>query len=127
MPDASAVSIRGLTKQYGKLIAVNNLHLDVAPGEILGFLGLNGAGKTTTIRILLDLLRPTAGHAFIFGHECQREGLQARSNIGYLPGEMGICSDLTGIAVLDLPAGLSGRPVDLKRRSELQERARAAR
>ena len=110
MPASSAVSIRGLSKQYGKLKAVNNLHLDVAPGEILGFLGLNGAGKTTTIRILLDLLRPTAGHAFIFGHDCQREGLHARSNVGYLPGEMGIYSDLTGLAVLDLLAGLSGRP-----------------
>jgi ABC-2 type transport system ATP-binding protein len=122
MPAASAVSIRGLSKQYGKLIAVNNLHLDVAPGEILGFLGLNGAGKTTTIRILLDLLRPTSGHAFIFGHDCQREGLHARSNIGYLPGEMGIYSDLTGLEVLDLLAGLSGRPVDHARRRDLQDR-----
>jgi ABC-2 type transport system ATP-binding protein len=122
MPVALAVSIRGLTKRYGKLIAVNNLDLDVAPGEILGFLGLNGAGKTTTIRILLDLLRPTGGQAFIFGHDCQREGLQARANIGYLPGEMGIYSDLTGLAVLDLLAGLSGRPVDRSRRRELQDR-----
>jgi ABC-2 type transport system ATP-binding protein len=122
MPAASAVSIRGLSKQYGKLRAVNNLHLDVAPGEILGFLGLNGAGKTTTIRILLDLLRPTGGQAFIFGRDCQREGLHARSNIGYLPGEMGIYSDLTGLEVLDLLAGLSGRPVDRNRRRELQDR-----
>ena len=65
MPDVPAVSIRGITKRYGKLTAVSNLNLEVAPGEILGFLGLNGAGKTTTIRILLDLLRPTAGKAFV--------------------------------------------------------------
>lgn len=122
MPDASAVSIRALTKCYGKLTAVNNLNLEVAPGEVLGFLGLNGAGKTTTIRILLDLLRPTAGQALIFGHDCQRDGLHARSNIGYLPGEMGIYSDLTGLAVLDLLAGLSGRPVDRSRRRDLQDR-----
>jgi len=122
MPASSAVSIRGLTKQYGKLTAVKNLNLDVAPGEVLGFLGLNGAGKTTTIRVLLDLLRPTSGHAFIFGHDCQRGGLHARSNLGYLPGEMGIYSDLTGLAVLDLLAGLSGRPVDRNRRRELQDR-----
>jgi len=122
MPAAPAVSIRALTKQYGKLLAVNDLHFDVAPGEILGFLGLNGAGKTTTIRILLDLLRPTRGQAFIFGHDCQREGLHARSNIGYLPGEMGIYSDLTGLAVLDLLAGLSGRPIDRNRRRDLQDR-----
>src|SRR5438132_375835 len=92
----SAISIQGLTKQYGPLKAVNNLTLEVAEGEILGFLGLNGAGKTTTIRMLLDLLRPTAGKAAIFGHDCQADGLQARANIGYLPGEMGIYSDLTG-------------------------------
>jgi len=122
MLEVAAISIQGITKQYGKLRAVNNLHLEVAQGEIVGFLGLNGAGKTTTIRILLDLLRPTGGRAFIFGHDCQSAGLQARSNIGYLPGEMGIYSDLTGREVLDLLAGLNGRAVDKKHRIELQER-----
>jgi ABC-2 type transport system ATP-binding protein len=119
---SAAVSIRGLTKQYGKLKAVNNLTLEAEPGEILGFLGLNGAGKTTTIRILLDLLRPTAGEAFIFGHDCQRDGLRARANVGYLPAEMGIFTDLTGFAVLDLLAGLGNRPANPARRRELQER-----
>jgi ABC-2 type transport system ATP-binding protein len=61
MPDVAAISIRGITKQYGRLRAVNNLHLEVTQGEILGFLGLNGAGKTTTIRMLLGLVRPDAG------------------------------------------------------------------
>ena len=116
------ISIRGLTKRYGSVLAVNNLNLEVAQGEILGFLGLNGAGKTTTIRILLDLLRPNSGNASILGHDCQSDGLRARSNIGYLPGEMGIYSDLTGREVLDLLAKLSGRVVDKTRRSELQER-----
>ncbi|MGA3018854.1 MAG: ATP-binding cassette domain-containing protein [Bryobacteraceae bacterium] len=69
----------------------------MACNDEYNLLGLNGAGKTTTIRILLDLLRPTSGHAFIFGHDCQRGGLHARSNIGYLPGEMGIYSDLTAL------------------------------
>jgi ABC-2 type transport system ATP-binding protein len=117
-----AISLRGLTKQYGTQKAVNNLTLDIEEGEILGFLGLNGAGKTTTIRILLDLLRPTSGSAAIFGHDCQTDGLRARSKIGYLPGEMGIFADLTGRAVLDLLAGLNGTPVDRKLRQELQER-----
>src|SRR5947207_14299863 len=122
MPGVPAVSIRGLTKRYGKLTAVSNLNLEVAPGEILGFLGLNGAGKTTTIRILLDLLRPTSGKAFVFGHDCQKQGLDARSHIGYLPSEMGIYSDLTGREVLDLLAGLQRGPVDLRRRRDLQDR-----
>jgi ABC-2 type transport system ATP-binding protein len=117
-----AISIRGVTKRFGHLTAVNNLHLEASQGQILGFLGLNGAGKTTTIRILLDLLRPDGGSACIFGRDCQSEGLQARANIGYLPGEMGIYSDLTGRAVLDLLAGLSRQAADGKYRRELQER-----
>ena len=116
-----AISIRGITKRFGSFTAVNNLRLEAAEGEILGFLGLNGAGKTTTIRILLDLLRPDGGSASIFGHDCQAEGLMARSQIGYLPGEMGIYSDLTGLDVLDLLAGLNGTIPD-KRRHELRER-----
>jgi len=94
----------------------------VVQGEILGFLGLNGAGKTTTIRILLDLLRPNSGNAFILGHDCQIDGLQARLNIGYLPGEMGIYSDLTGREVLDLLARLRNKVVDKALRGEMQER-----
>src|SRR6202140_4622865 len=122
MLGVAAISIQGVTKQYRSLKAVSNLQLEVNQGEILGFLGLNGAGKTTTIRILLDLLRPSDGRAFIFGHDCQAEGLQARSSIGYLPGEMGIYGDLTGRAVLDLLAGLNRQGVDMQRRRELQER-----
>ncbi len=118
----SAISIRGITKRYGNLTAVSNLHLEVNRGEILGFLGLNGAGKTTTIRILLDLLRPTSGSAFVFDRHCQNDGLNARSLIGYLPGELGVYSHLTGREVLDFLAGLSRHPVDLKYRGELQER-----
>lgn len=122
MPAAPAISIQGISKHYGSLRAVNGLNLEVAQGEILGFLGLNGSGKTTTIRILLDLLRPTGGRAFIFGHDCQMNGLQARSNVGYLPGELGIYSDLTGREVLDLLAGLNRQAVDKHYRRELQDR-----
>jgi len=118
----SPISIRGLTKRYGDVRAVDNLGLEVDPGEILGFLGLNGAGKTTTIRILLDLLRPDSGNAVILGHDCQADGLRARQDIGYLPGEMGIYSDLTGREVLDLLARLGDKVVDKALRGELQER-----
>jgi ABC-2 type transport system ATP-binding protein len=116
------VSIRGITKKFGGLRAVNDLTLDVNEGEIIGFLGLNGAGKTTTIRILLDLLRPTSGTASIFGHDCQRDGIRARASLGFLPGEIGIFADMTGRAVLDLLAGMQRQHVDLKRRRELQDR-----
>ena len=115
----AAISIRGLTKHYGKLVAVNKLDLEVCRGEIFGFLGLNGAGKTTTIRILLDLLRPTSGNAAIFGHDCQAESLPARASIGYLPGEMGIYSEMTGIEFLRFLERIGGATVSREHRSHL--------
>jgi ABC-2 type transport system ATP-binding protein len=121
-PTESPISIRRLSKRYGKLTAVNGLDLEVNRGEILGFLGLNGAGKTTTIRILLDLLRPTSGRASILGHDCQKDGLEARALTGYLPGELGIYSHLTGREVLEFLASLSRQSLDERYRGELQER-----
>jgi ABC-2 type transport system ATP-binding protein len=118
----AAVAIRGISKRYGRLTAVNNLELEVRQGEVFGFLGVNGAGKTTTIRILLDLLRPTGGRAFILGRDCQKEGLQVRSSIGYLPAEMGTYPELTGRQILDFLSGLRGQPADRKLRLQLQER-----
>ncbi len=117
-----AISIRGLTKRFGPLTALNDLTLDVGRGESFGFLGLNGAGKTTAIRLLLDLLRPTSGKAFIFGYDCWSEGLEARARIGYLPGELGLYLDLTGLETLDFLAGHNRQPVDKRRRQELCDR-----
>jgi len=108
MSTGAALAIRGLTKRYGRLTAVRDLDLDVEVGEVFGFLGVNGAGKSTTIRILLDFVRPTAGRASILGHDCQRAGLAARAAVGYLPGELGFYEDMTGDAVLDVTARLSG-------------------
>jgi ABC-2 type transport system ATP-binding protein len=101
-----AISLKGITKKYGRLIAVRNLTFEVGAGEVFGFLGLNGAGKTTTIRILLDLLRPSEGQAWISGRNCQRDGLEVRSSVGYLPGELGLYGDMNGWQVLDLMARL---------------------
>src|SRR3954463_2926701 len=112
VPQTPAISIRGLTKRYGSLTALSNLNLEIVQGEVLGFLGLNGAGKTTAIRLLLDLLRPTSGNAFIFGHNCWADALAARALVGYLPGELGIYSDLTGLEVLEFLARLQSQPVN---------------
>jgi len=98
-----------LTKRYGPLLAVDDLTLSVEPGEIFGFLGLNGAGKTTTIRMLVDLLRPTAGRARIFGFDTRSDGRAARALVGYLPGENPFYDDMTGAAALDLLGRLNGR------------------
>jgi beta-exotoxin I transport system ATP-binding protein len=122
LPAAPAISIRGLTRRYGALTAVNKLNLEVSRGEIFGFLGLNGAGKTTTIRILLDLIRPTSGHAAVFGRDCQSDSLQARAAAGYLPGEMGVYSDLTGYELLAFLARIGGVSVSPAHRRRLTER-----
>ncbi len=117
-----AISIRGLTKRYGKLLAVDRLDLEVQRGEVFGFLGLNGAGKTTTIRILVDLLRPTSGSAAVFGHDCQSDSLKARAAVGYLPGEMGIYSDFTGHEILKFLERIGGESVAKEHRDSLTER-----
>jgi ABC-2 type transport system ATP-binding protein len=123
---APVISIRGLTKSYGRIMALKNLTLEVREGEVFGFLGLNGAGKTTAIRLLLDLLRPSSGEAFIFGRNCWSEGLHIRERIGYLPGEMGLYLDLTGIETLDFLAGLNRQPVDKVHRQKLCDRLELA-
>jgi ABC-2 type transport system ATP-binding protein len=97
---ASAISTRALTKYYGNVVGVEGLSLEVAEGEIFGFLGANGAGKTTTIRLLLDLLRPTSGTASVLGFDCHRQSLDARRRIWYLPAEMPMYPELSGRAYL---------------------------
>ena len=106
-----AIRAEGLTKYFGDVIGVEDLSLEVARGEVYGFLGANGAGKTTTIRLLLDLLRPTRGRVTVEGLDCQRQSLEARRRIGYLPGDFPVYPDLTAGGYLDYLATLDGRPV----------------
>jgi len=122
IPAAPAVSTRKLTKRFGRLVAVKALDLVVQPGQVYGFLGLNGAGKTTTIRLLLDLLRPTAGSAAILGHDCQSDGLEARALVGYMPGEVGFYRDMTGRKVLGFLSRLSTHAIREDWQRELLER-----
>ena len=117
-----AIRVEGLTKFFGAVIGVQDLSFDVQPGEVYGFLGANGAGKTTTIRLLLDLLRPSRGRASVLGLDCRRQSLEARRQIGYLPGELPIYPDLTAERYLDYLARLDGRAVSGAWRNELLER-----
>lgn len=117
----TVVHIHGLTKHYGKVQALNDLHLDVVQGEIFGYLGPNGAGKTTTIRTLLDLIRPTAGHATIFGLDANKDSVKVHERIGNLPGELALWNHMTGWEVVDYLGGLRGG-VDRKYVGELAER-----
>jgi ABC-2 type transport system ATP-binding protein len=82
------IRTEALVKDYGSVRALDGVDLEVHRGEVFGFLGPNGAGKSTTIRVLLDLLRPTAGRAEVFGVPPARGGATLRRRIGYLPGEL---------------------------------------
>jgi ABC-2 type transport system ATP-binding protein len=88
MTSDTALLAEGLTKFYGPRRGIEDLSLDVRAGEVVGFLGPNGAGKTTTIRLLLDFLRPTRGHARILGMDPRRDKAALHRQIGYLPGEL---------------------------------------
>ena len=83
-----AIETEGLSKSYGHSRAVSDVDLRVEQGEVFGFLGPNGAGKTTTIRLLLDLIRPSAGGARVLGLDCRRDSLEIRRRCGYLSGEL---------------------------------------
>jgi ABC-2 type transport system ATP-binding protein len=83
-----------LTKKYGKLIALNNLQLQIEEGECLGYIGPNGAGKTTTIKILATLLQPTWGEARVCGHVVGYESRKIRPLIGYVPDFFGAYEDM---------------------------------
>ena len=84
------IETNGLSVYYGKQRGILNVDLQVEKGEVFGFLGPNGAGKTTTQRVLMDVIRPTAGEARMFGKDCQKEGVAARDRVGYLPGELSL-------------------------------------
>lgn len=84
------IETQNLTVYYGKQRGILDVNLTVKEGEVFGFLGPNGAGKTTTQRVLLDVFPPTSGTAKIFGYDCQKEGVKARNQIGYLPGELAL-------------------------------------
>jgi len=117
-----AIRVDSLTKYFGPVIGVEELSFEVARGEVYGFLGANGAGKTTTIRLLLDLLRPSRGRATVLGFDCRRNSLDARRQIGYLPGDLPIYPDLTADGYLRYLGQLDGRPVSQQYLEELLSR-----
>ena len=95
MNEDIALTIRGLSKSYGKVRALRGVDLEVRRGEIFGFLGPNGAGKTTTIRCLLDLIRPNAGMARVLGIDPQADPVAVQTRTGYLPGELHLDDNMT--------------------------------
>jgi ABC-2 type transport system ATP-binding protein len=114
----AAIRTQGLSKRYGTVDALKSLDLEVARGEVLGYLGPNGAGKTTTIRLLLGLIRPTAGRGEIFGLDCRRRSVEVHRHLAYVPGEESLWPAMTGAETLHLLGRVQGR-VDEAYRDEL--------
>ncbi|AJE04758.1 daunorubicin resistance protein DrrA family ABC transporter ATP-binding protein [Geobacter pickeringii] len=113
----SALSLRGITKHYGSLAAVERFSLEVARGTIFALLGPNGAGKTTIIKILTTLIRPDAGTALVEGHDVQRAGKEVRRLIGVVPQDNNLDRYLTCRENLAMQARLHGMaPADYNRR-----------
>lgn len=99
------ITLTGLTKSYGALVAVRDLSLQINRGEIFGFLGANGAGKTTTMRMLCGLVRPTSGHAAIEGADVWRDRYAARAKFGYMAQKFSLYPDLTVLENMRFFAG----------------------
>lgn len=101
---------RNLTRQYGGLIAVDDLSLTVSRGELFGFLGPNGAGKTTTIKMMTGLLHPSAGTAILGGYDIRLHPLEAKRIFGYIPDNPFLYEKLTGLEFLHFMADLYSVP-----------------
>lgn len=101
-----------LTKDYNGFRALDDLHLSVAAGEVVGLLGPNGSGKTTALRLMLGFLQPTAGHAWIAGHDCWHDSVAARREVAYLPGELRLYENMTGRQLITFLTRLRGRAVN---------------
>jgi len=115
------VEASGLTKWYGKRRGIEDVTFSIEEGEMFGFIGPNGAGKSTTIRTLLNLIRPTAGTATVFGKDIVRDSRDIRRLVGYLPSEVHYYDDMRAADLLRYSAGFYGRP-DERRMRELAER-----
>lgn len=109
------IQLEHLTKRYGSFTAVDDLNLQLSEGEIFGFLGPNGAGKTTTIRMMMGLLKPTAGHIRLGGHDLATAPLAAKAISTFVPDRPFVYEKLTGREFLHFVGGLYRVPEELYR------------
>ncbi len=113
------IQLKGVSKSYGDVLALNQITLQVKSGEIYGLIGPNGAGKTTTIKLLVGLLRPSSGQVFVNGFDVQKDGLAAKRELGYIPDEPFLYGRLTPLELMDFKGSLhSMTPKDLESRNK---------
>ncbi|MGH2818702.1 MAG: ATP-binding cassette domain-containing protein, partial [Actinomycetota bacterium] len=115
MKRANPIVAEGLVRRFDEVVAVDGVDLELEPGEVFGFLGPNGAGKSTMVRMLTTLLKPTAGRAFVAGHDVVAEAAEVRRSIGVALQDAAIDPLMTGRELLRLQGTLHGIP-----RSEAQ-------
>ena len=122
MASESVIETRGLSKTYGSgsqpTVALDKLNLQVNRGEVFGYLGPNGAGKTTTIRLLLDLIRPSGGSATIFGTDVRENSVEIHRRIGFLPGELSLWPNRTGVQIINYIASVRGDAKGIVKQAE---------
>jgi ABC-2 type transport system ATP-binding protein len=114
-PSMGAVEVTGLTRRFHDLVAVREVSFRVEPAQIFGLLGPNGAGKTTTLRVLVTLIKPTAGSATVFGQDVVRDTMAVRRLIGYVPQQLSADGSLTGRENVTLFARLYDLPRRVRR------------
>ena len=114
------IETSSLVKRFGRANALDGLDLHVTEGEVHGFLGPNGAGKSTTIRVLLGLMKATAGTARVFGLDPWSQSVTINRDIAYVPGDVSLWPNLTGGEAIDLLTSLRGG-ADAQRRAQLIE------
>src|SRR5438445_687150 len=102
----SIIDVRGMTKRFGELTAVDHVDLAVAAGEIYGFLGPNGSGKTTFLRMLCGLLTPDGGEGNCLGHDIHRDSAEIKKHVGYMTQRFSFYEDLSIEETLDFIARL---------------------
>ena len=116
----AAIRTSRLSKDYGLGRGLFDLDLTVAQQEVFGYLGPNGSGKTTTIRVLMGMIRPTSGSAFVHGLDCVRDSVAVKRKVGYLPGDVPQFGGLTGSEIVSYFGGMRGGadPVTVRRIAE---------
>lgn len=104
------IVLNQLTKRFGTQTAVDSLTLDIPAGQIVGFLGPNGAGKSTTLKMLTGMLEPSGGTATVCGFDLQRQPMDVKRNVGFVPESGAVFESLTGLEYLEMVAALYGIP-----------------
>ncbi len=115
------LNVKNLTKYYGNTLGVKNVSFELNEGEIFGFIGPNGAGKSTTIRSILNLINKTSGEVYFGGKILDKNDIEIKKSIGYLPSEINLYDDLTVKEMLDFHEKFYDRDLS-KRRKELVKR-----